>query len=140
VTLAINLELSPGRSGASARVELHLGEAGAAAVVRVRGRLEENALRRLAQTLEDLGARGVRQLLLDCSELRDISRETVSSLIGALARFESVTGPIDVCGLPPRLRDHFRSVEHWNGLHPWTSVGERALLPAPRRLPREWPS
>jgi anti-anti-sigma regulatory factor len=140
VTLAINLELRPGRSGASARVELHLGEAGGVAVVRVRGRLEDAALRRLAQTLDDLASRGVRRLLLDCSELHDIPREIVASLIDALVRFESRTGTYAVCGLSHRLRERFRFAGREDELHVTTlpaelGTAERGWSPA-----REWAS
>jgi anti-anti-sigma regulatory factor len=120
VTLAINLQLHGGSHGASARIELHRADPGATALVRVRGRLGRIALQRLAETLEDLAVRGVRRLLLDCSELGDIPRETVGSLIDALVRFESRSGTYAVCGLTQRLRDRFRYAGCESGLHPWT--------------------
>jgi anti-anti-sigma regulatory factor len=140
VTLAINLQLKPGRLGASARVELHVRREGSAALVRVRGRLERIALRRLTQTLDDLAARGVRRLLLDCAQLRDIRLDLVASLVESLTRFESRSGEYAVCGLSQQLRDRFRFAGCEDGLHPCPPATE-ALVPSSADGPtREWAS
>jgi anti-anti-sigma regulatory factor len=140
VTLAINLQLSPGRLGASARVELHVRREGTAALVRVRGRLESVALARLGETLEDLAGRGVRDLLLDCSQLRDIRLDLVASLIDSLAHFEARSGRYSVCGLSPQLRDRFRFAGCENGLHPWPPAPASRHPSLAARPSREWAS
>ena len=140
VTLAINLQLKPGRHGASARVEMHPRNDGIVAVVLVRGRLDRVALRRLAQTLEDLAARGVRRLLLDCSQLRDIRLGLVSPLMDSLARFESRVGRYAVCGLSQHLRDRFRYAGCETDLHSRTSAADLLAFPLALGPSGEWVS
>ena len=58
VPLALNLELSHGRHGASARVEVCRLSGGGVARLALRGWIETIAMRRLAATLDDLASRG----------------------------------------------------------------------------------
>ncbi len=124
LTLALNLELCHGRHGASARVELHERDGGRIALVVLRGWIDRIAMRRLASALEDLAARGVHQLLLDCSQLRHIDYRRVPSLVEALSRFEARAGGIVVCGLSPYLRDLFRLADCEARLRCWPSAEE----------------
>ena len=140
ITLAINLQLRPGRNGASARVELRSRPGGTVALVSVRGRVERIAFRRLAQTLADLGTRGVQTLLLDCAELSDIEPRVVSSLVEALEQFASRPGRYAVCGLSPLLRERFRVAGRGTGLRCWPSASELLASPFALESPVEWAS
>jgi anti-anti-sigma factor len=114
--LALNLELSEGRSGASARVELHdhpvaTGRAAArVARVALRGCIDAVAARRLERALDDLAMRDVDRVLIDCTELRHVDFRELPSLLQALDRFEAHSGMIALCGLSRYLRDLFRLV------------------------------
>ena len=138
--LAINLELSHGRHGASARVELREGLDGSVGLVAVRGWIECVALRRLAQALEDLSARPVHRLLLDCSQLRHIYFRLVPALVQSLRSFEAHRSQYVVCGLSPHLRDLFRLAGCEPARHCCPSAEE--LLSSWRDLgpSREWAS
>jgi len=114
--LALNLELSEGRPGASARVELHdrpaaIGHAAArVARVALRGCIDATAARRLERALDDLAMRDVDRVLIDCTELRHVDFRELPSLLEALDRFEAHSGMIALCGLSRYLRDLFRLV------------------------------
>lgn len=113
LALALNLQLSHGRHGASARVELQerpqaLPGARRIARVTLRGWIDAAAERRLEQALDDLAARGVEQVLLDCAQLRHIDYRLAPGLVNALERFEACAAGIVVCGLSRHLRDLFR--------------------------------
>jgi anti-anti-sigma factor len=129
LALALNLELSDGRHGASARIELHERPAGRLALVALRGWIDRSAVQRLDRTLSDLAARGTDQLLLDCSQLRHIDYRLVPPLVDSLARFESHAGGFVVCGLSHYLRDLFRLAGCEPRLRCWPSAAE-LLLPA----------
>src|SRR5439155_23036963 len=96
--LALNLELSHGARGASARIEILERDGSRIALLALRGWVGPPAASRLALALEDLAARGVDQLLLDCSALRHIDYRVLPDLITSLGRFESRAGGIVVCG------------------------------------------
>ncbi|TMQ67493.1 MAG: STAS domain-containing protein [Candidatus Eisenbacteria bacterium] len=135
LALALNLELSYGRHGASARVELQErphAAPGARRIARVtvRGWIDAAAERRLEQALDDLAARGVDQVLLDCAELRHIDYRIAPGLVSALERFEARTAGIVVCGLSRHLRDLFRLAGCEPRLRCWPSSSE--LFDAPR--------
>jgi anti-anti-sigma regulatory factor len=115
--LALNLELSEGGRGASARVELHDRATGSAAqagarVARValRGCIDGPAARRLERALDDLALRDVDRVLIDCAGLRHVDFRELPSLLAALDRFEAHSGMIALCGLSRYLRDLFRLV------------------------------
>lgn len=122
--LALNLELSGGRRGAAARVELHERPAGRLALLALRGWIDPPAARRIAQTLEELRARGVEQLLVDCSQVRHVDYRLLPALVEALARFEARAGRFALCGLSPYLRDLFRLAGCEPRLRCWSSAAE----------------
>ena len=129
VALRLALELSPGRHGASARVELRSRPTGRIALLALRGSLDAPAVARLRRVLDDLAERGLEQLLLDCSQVRHIHYRAVPALAGALMRFESRAGGFVVCGLSSYLRDLFR-LAGCEGLRCWPSAAELLAVPA----------
>ena len=106
--VALNLEFTRGRHGASARVELHERPTGRLAVLALRGWIDLSAERRLEQTLDDLASRGGAQLVVDVSQLRHLDYRLIPRLVASLARFEARAGAVAVCGLSRYLRDLFR--------------------------------
>lgn len=140
VTLAINLELSRGRHGASARVELHERADGPVAVLAARGWLERAALQRLAETIADLAARGVKRLVLDCSQLRHVDDRLVATLVQSLAAFEAPGGSYAVSGLSHRLSDVFRFAGCDATRRCWPWAADLVAFTHPPEPPREWAS
>jgi anti-anti-sigma regulatory factor len=106
--LTVHLQFTRGRHGAGARIELHERPSGRLAVLELRGWIDLTAQRRLEQTLDDLAARGVERLRVDCSAVRHIDYRLVPRLVSALARFEARTGSVALGGLSRYLRDLFR--------------------------------
>jgi hypothetical protein len=127
--LALNLELSHGVRGAAARIEILERDTARIALLELRGWVGPPAAGRLAIALEDLAARGVEQLLLDCSALRHIDYRVLPDLVASLSRFESHAGGIVVCGLSHYLRDLFRLAGCESRLRCWPSAAE-LLAPA----------
>jgi anti-anti-sigma regulatory factor len=132
--LAVNLQLTRGRHGAAARIELHDRPAGRLATVALCGWVDLPAGRRIEQAFEDLAARGASQLLLDCSQLRHIDYRMVPRILEALAHFESTAGPVAVCGLSRYLHDLFRLSGRDGHLHEWPSAAD--VLAAGQGSPR----
>jgi anti-anti-sigma factor len=130
IAMALNLELSGGRHGASARIELRERPAGRVVLFALRGWLGRTAVLRLGRTLDDLGERGIEQLLLDCSQVRHIDYRTVPVLVEALTRFESRAGGTVVCGLSAYLRDLFRLAGCEARLRCWPSAADLLAAPA----------
>ena len=135
--MALNLELSGGRHSASARIELRERPAGRVVLFALRGWLDRVAVVRLGRTLDDLAARGVEQLLLDCSQVRHIDYRAVPVLVEALARFETRAGGSVVCGLSPYLRDLFRLAGCEARLRLWPSAADLLAVPAVLESGRE---
>jgi len=129
--VALNLELSHGRHGASARIEIHEKASGRVALLALRGWLDGAAMSHLGRTLDDLALQGVGHLLLDCSQLDHIDYRMVPSLVERLERFESRSSLV-VCGLSHYLRDLFRLAGCDATLRCWPSASD--LLPAPLTL------
>lgn len=129
--LTVNLEFTRGRHGAAARIELHERPAGRLAVLELRGWIDLSAERRLEQTLDDLAARGVERLLVDCSPLRHIDYRMVPRLVRALEGFESRSGSVALGGLSHYLRDLFRLAGCDPHVGAWAPADE-AYLPAAR--------
>lgn len=128
--LALNLELSHGRPGASARVELldggtmpGGGPAAPARVARVslRGWIDGVAAGRLQQALADLALRDVDRLLLDCAQVRHIDFRRVPALVETLVRLDARSGGVVLCGLSRYLRDLFRLAGFESRLRSWSS-------------------
>lgn len=128
--MALELELAHGARGASARIEILDREASRLGLLSLRGWLDGAAARRLDRALEGLAARGVDQLLLDCSLLRHIDYRVVPALVASLERFESHAGGIVVCGLSHYLRDLFRLGGCESRLRCWPSAAELLASPA----------
>lgn len=129
--LTVHLQFTRGRHGAGARIEVHDRPAGRLAVLELRGWIDVSAQRRLEQTLEDLAARGVERLLVDCSAVRHIDYRLVPRLIAALARFESRSGSVALGGLSRYLRDLFR-LAGCDPLVGGLDAADAAFLPAGR--------
>lgn len=127
--VALNLELSHGRHGAAARVELHDRPGGRVALLAVYGWLDAEAVSRLGRALEDLAVQGVHDVLLDCSRLDHVDYRIVPALVERLARFESRVAGLVVCGLSHHLRDLFRLAGCDARLRCWPSAAD--LLPVP---------
>lgn len=136
-TLALNLDLTHGRHGAAARLELHERRGTRVALLALRGWLDVVAVRRLEETLDDLAARGAGQLLLDCSQLRHIDYRLVPTLVASLDRFETHAGGYVICGLSRYLRDLFRLSGCDQALRCWPSVDELLGAAAPFEADRE---
>ncbi|HTR97937.1 MAG TPA: STAS domain-containing protein [Candidatus Acidoferrales bacterium] len=128
-SLAVNLEFTRGRHGASARVELHERSGARLATLALRGWIDPAAERRIEQTLDELAARGAAQLVIDCSQLRHIDYRVATALVGTLERFESHSGSVAVCGLSRYLRDLLRLAGGESHLCQWASAA--AVLGAP---------
>ena len=122
--VALNLDLAHGRHGATARLELHERAGARVALLALRGWLDEIAVRRLEETLDDIASRGATQLLLDCSQLRHIDYRLVPALVAALERFETRAGGFVLCGLSHYLRDLFRLAGCDRALRCWPSADE----------------
>jgi len=140
IAMALNLELSSGRHGAWARVELRERPAGRVVLFALRGWLDRVAVLRLGRTLDDLGERGIEQLLLDCSQVRHIDYRTVPVLVDALERFESRAGGFVVCGLSAYLRDLFRLAGCEARLRCWPSAADLLAVPVGAESGREYAS
>lgn len=141
--LAFNFELSHGRPGAAARVELHdrVVEAGRSAGasrrarLALRGCIDLVAVRRLELVLDDLASRGVEQVLVDCEELRHIDFRVVPALVTALDGFEARSGGVVLCGLSRYLRDLFRMAGCESRLRCWPSAADLLATGAPAPEP-----
>jgi anti-anti-sigma factor len=131
--LALNLDLSHGRPGATARVELIArgagpldGAAGGSRIARVtlRGCIDGVAAARLRQALDDLALRDVDQVLLDCAQVRHIDFRRLPSLVDALVRVDARSGGVVLCGLSRYLRDVFRLAGCEGRLRCWSSADD----------------
>jgi anti-anti-sigma factor len=144
--LALNLALSHGRTGASARVELHERVArdgvpshGVSRLARLalRGCIDALAARRLEQALDDLALPVVDAVLVDCAELRHIDFRQVPALVATLDRLEARSGGVVLCGLSRYLRDLFRMAGCDARLRCWPSaaglLATGAFAPEPGR-------
>ena len=131
-SVTLNLELSHGRHGAAARIEIHERAAGRFALLALRGWLDGPAVSHLGRTLEDLALQGMDHVLLDCSRLNHIDYRMVPALVERLVRFESRIGSLVVCGLSHYLRDLFRLAGCDAQLRCWPSASD--LLPLPQVL------
>lgn len=136
--LALNLELTTGRPGASARVEIHDDAAGGrVARVALRGCIDAVATRRLAVALDDLTRHEVGEVLVDCEELRHVDFRLLPDLVAVFERFEARSGGVMMCGLSRYLRDLFRLAGCDARLRSWPSAAE--LLETTLHLPEPGP-
>ncbi len=136
--MAFSLQLSHGRPGASARVEL-LERPGAAggtwrvARVTLGGCIDAVAAARLQRALGDLALRDVDQVLVDCAGVRHIDFRRVPALVESLVRLDARSGGVLLCGLSRYLRDLFRLAGFESRLRCWSSADD--LLEAGPRAP-----
>lgn len=140
VSYAVNLDLSRGPHPASARIECYetaTGEPTQDARLALRGWIDRGALAGLASTLDELGRRGARRLLLDCSRVRHIEFGAVPQLAELLSR--SAPAGLHLRGLSPHLRDLFRLAGCQEIVPIGLSAAALATLPAARPS-REWAS
>lgn len=107
-SVAMNLQFTRGRHGAAARLEVHERPAGRVGLLALRGWVDLSAERGIERALDDLAARGVSRLVLDCSQLLHVDYRLVPRLADALLRFEAHAGAVVMCGLSRYLRDLFR--------------------------------
>jgi len=124
VALALNVELSQGRHGACARIELHDRAGARLALVRLRGWIDQHAVDELTHTLDELGACGIEHVLLDCAQVRHIDYRHVPVLMRAFERYETRAGGVVVCGLSHYLRDLIRLSGCEPRLRCWPSAAE----------------
>jgi anti-anti-sigma regulatory factor len=134
----MNLQLSRGRHGAAARLEVHERPAGRVGLLAVRGWVDLSAERGIERALDDLRARGVTRLVMDCSQLLHVDYRLVPRLADALLRFEAHAGAVVLCGLSRYLRDLFRIAGCESRLCCWPSASDLLdAVPAAAGLERE---
>ena len=127
---AVNLLFTRGKHGASGRIEWHDRPQGRVAVLALRGWIDLSAERRIEETLSEIAASGVSQLVVDCSQLRHVDYRLVPRLVDALARFEARSGGTVLCGLSHYLRDLLRLAGCEPQLRCWPSVEELWTRPS----------
>lgn len=141
VSCAMNLDLSHGQHGASARIEIFergAPDGGVGSRLALHGWIDRSALQRLEETLGELVTRGVDRVTLDCSRVRHIEFAALPEMQAMLARFWPGPGRVLVGGLSPHLRDLFRAAG-WGGEPGFPSLAGLAAAPfALTGLRREW--
>jgi hypothetical protein len=115
---------------AAGRVERPSGRVG---LLSLRGWVDLSAQRGLEGMLDDVSARGVSRLVVDCSQLLHIDYRLVPRLADSLLRFEAQVAPVGLCGLSRYLRDLFRIAGCDSRLACWPTVAD--LLEAPVGAP-----
>jgi anti-anti-sigma factor len=123
-SVTMNLQFTRGRHGAAARLEVHERPAGRVGLLALRGWVDLSAARGIERALDDLAARGVTRLVVDCSQLVHVDYRLVPRLADAIAKFESQSGAVGVCGLSRYLRDVFRLSGAETKLATWPSADE----------------
>ena len=129
-SVTMNLQFTRGRHGAAARLEVHERPSGRTGLLALRGWVDLSAARGIERTLDDLAARGVTRLVVDCSQLLHIDYRLVPRLADALVRFEAHAGAVGLCGLSRYLRDLFRLTGSDTKVCCWPSAAD--LLEAAR--------
>lgn len=122
--VVMNLQFTRGRHGAAARLEVHERPAGRVGLLAVRGWVDLSAARGIEHALEDLAARGVSRLVVDCSQLLHVDYRLVPRLVESLVRFEARTGAVVLCGLSRYLSDLFRIAGVESRLCCWPSAAD----------------
>lgn len=107
-SVAMNLQLTRGRHGAAARLEVHERPVGRVGLLALRGWVDLSAEQGIERVLDDLAVRGVSRLVVDCSQLLHVDYRLVPRLSDSLTRFEARAGVVVMCGLSRYLRDLFR--------------------------------
>lgn len=137
-SVAMNLQFTRGRHGAAARLEVHERPAGRVGLLALRGWVDLSAERGIERALDDLAARGVARLVVDCSQLLHVDYRLVPRLADALLRFEAHAGGVVLCGLSRYLRDLFRIAGCESKLCCWPTAADLLdAAPAAAGLERE---
>lgn len=137
-SMVMNLQFTRGRHGAAARLEVHERPAGRVGLLALRGWVDLSAERGIEHTLDDLAARGVARLVVDCSQLLHVDYRLVPRLADALLRFEAQSGAVVLCGLSRYLRDLFRIAGCESKLCCWPAASDLLdATPAPAIVERE---
>jgi hypothetical protein len=123
-SMTMNLQLSRGRHGAAARLEVHERPAGRVGLLALRGWVDLSAARGIERALDDLAARGVSRLIVDCSQLLHADYRLVPRLADALLGFEARAGAVVLCGLSRYLMDLFRIAGCESKLCCWPSAAD----------------
>ena len=123
-SMTMNLQLSRGRHGAAARLEVHERPAGRVGLLALRGWVDLSAARGIERALEDLAARGVSRLVVDCSQLLHADYRLVPRFADALVAFEARAGAVVLCGLSRYLTDLFRIAGCESKLCCWPSAAD----------------
>ena len=123
-SMTMNLQLSRGRHGADARLEVHERPAGRVGLLALRGWVDLSAARGIERALEELAARGVSRLVVDCSQLLHVDYRFVPRLADALLGFEARAGAVVLCGLSRYLTDLFRIAGCESKLCCWPSAAD----------------
>lgn len=130
-SVTMNLQLTRGRHGAAARLEVQERPTGRVGMLALRGWVDLSAERAIEQVLDDLAVRGVSRLVVDCSQLLHVDYRLVPRLADALVRFEARSGVVAMCGLSRYLRDVFRIAGCESKLCCWPDAAELLDAPAP---------
>jgi len=135
-SMSMNLQLSRGRHGAAARLEVHERPAGRVGLLALRGWVDLSAARGIERALDGLAARGVSRLVVDCSQLLHVDYRLVPRLADALLGFEARTGAVVMCGLSRYLTDLFRIAGCESKLCCWPSAADLLDAVVPGLGPR----
>jgi len=135
-SMTMNLQLSSGRHGAAARVEVHERPAGRVGLLALRGWVDLSAARGIERALDDLAERGVSRLVVDCSQLLHADYRLVPRFADALIRFEARAGAVVLCGLSRYLTDLFRIAGCESRLCCWPSAADLLDAVVPGLGPR----
>lgn len=97
----LELDLGGGPRGASARLELRMGESSPRGVAHValRGSIGRVAEQRLVRALGEWLKRGIDRVVLDCRDVRNLDPRRAHRLADAASRLEG-GGPVEIWGLP----------------------------------------
>jgi anti-anti-sigma regulatory factor len=123
-SMTMNLQFTRGRHGAAARLEVHERPAGRVGLLALRGWVDLSAALGIERALDDLAARGVSRLVVDCSQLLHVDYRLVPRLADALLGFEARAGAVVLCGLSRYLRDLFRISGCESKLCCWPSAAD----------------
>ena len=123
-SFVMNLQFTRGRHGASARLEVQERPSGRVGLMALRGWVELSAERGIERALDDLAARGVSRLVVDCSQLLHVDYRLVPRLAESMLRFEAHAGAVVLCGLSRYLRDLFRIAGVESKLCCWPSAAD----------------
>jgi anti-anti-sigma regulatory factor len=132
-SVTLHLQFTRGRHGAGARLDVLERPAGRVGLLSLRGWVDLSAQRGIEGMLDDVAAREVSRLVVDCSQLLHIDYRLVPRLADSLLRFESHVAPVGLCGLSRYLRDLFRIAGCDSRLACWPTVAD--LLEAPVGAP-----